>query len=468
MITGQINNNRTWWSFAFSALYFAAAAAALVLTKGIEGIAAIWPASGILLAGLLLLGKSQRLNLYIGAFVASMAANTMIGTDPLIAAGFSIANLIEAWLALALIARFSKPSRRTADPYNLAIGGAASLAAALVSGAAATILSGAMTSQFFVSWTSTVFFGMVTIAPPILFIAKDWPTLRQWDKLTVFAHALLIGTLSSVSFWQDHLPLMWLPMAAIGYSTFRLGLTGAALGLLTVAAIGSFHSAAGFGIMNASQTPFSSTLLLQLYLTGLLVSILPLAALLERHDADVEALEEAKKSAEEQAQISRTLAETDALTGIANRGKVMADLRQEVAKAITHGTPLSVMMVDIDHFKSINDSFGHASGDHALKTIAALGDQLADNDGYFGRVGGEEFLMVLPNLDGASALEVADRFQTIMREYDWESLSLPVVTLSIGIAAHRPGQDDSKLLGNADAALYLAKNDGRNRNRLAA
>lgn len=451
-----------------AAVYFAAAAAALHLTQGASGIAAIWPASGIMLAGLLLLDKHAHITLYASVFVASMAANLSIGSTLWLATAFSVANLVEASVAHHLIGRFSKPDKSIASPYNLTIGALTAVAAAIVSASVAALLSGLVSAEFIISWATTVFFGMATIAPPILFIAKDWSRLQPAEKAAILPHFVAIAALSSVAFWQSDVPLLWLPMAALGYSTYRLGLTGSALGLLTIAATGSFHSAAGFGVMNASETTITSTMLLQVYLLGLLLSTLPIASLLERHDANVLALDAARNLAEDRAIEARRLAETDALTGIANRGKVMGDLTKLLTEARKHGSPLTIMMIDVDHFKSINDSFGHAAGDKALMTIAAIGDQLAGERGCFGRIGGEEFLMVLPNNNAASTITIAERFQDTVHGYDWKGMGLDQITLSIGVAGRSMGQDEKSLLSAADQALYEAKSDGRNRTRQAA
>ena len=155
---------------------------------------------------------------------------------------------------------------------------------------------------------------------------------------------------------------------------------------------------------------------------------------------------------------------TDVLTFLPNRRKIIVDLQEEVIRSTRYGTPLSISVVDIDYFKDINDTYGHATGDEVLRTIGArLKEQIRHPD-TIGRFGGEEFLIVLPNSDLKAAVEQANRLCQHVRsmQIEFESHSFSV-TVSIGVAQLKVPQENwEQLLHRADTAMYKAKNSGRN------
>ena len=156
---------------------------------------------------------------------------------------------------------------------------------------------------------------------------------------------------------------------------------------------------------------------------------------------------------------------TDALTFLPNRRQVMKDLQNEISFSNRYGTPLSISMLDIDHFKTINDTYGHTVGDDVLRS---LGSELRNHIRYpdtIGRYGGEEFLIVLPHSTFQAASEQADRLCKLVRSLILKSGEQKIlVTVSIGVAQYKIHKEDwEALLHRADAALYQAKNSGRDR-----
>lgn len=453
------HSHRSALLFAFA--YLVAAIGALLLTKGSSGIAAIWPPSGIMLAGVLLLRGDARTTLYLGAFIASMVANAIIGTSLWASIAFSVANIAEAATARALILNFKQSSRDIASARNIITTGAAACVAAVLSALIASVLTSEFESGFLISWASTVFFGMITITPAILFIAID---IKEHERslVSIVSTTSLIVLSGAVAFWQTDVPLLWLPIAAAGFATYRLGLTGAAVSLLALAITGAVHSSAGLGVSGLDNSVVGTTLFLQIYLAGVLLALLPLAALLSKYQSIMADLVFARQSADLQATEARRLAETDALTGVANRGKIIECLRAEIAHAKATGRDLSILMMDVDHFKSVNDRFGHAKGDLALMAVANEGRALAGRSGHFGRIGGEEFLLVLPGIGIDQAAEIADEMRFGVHHLDWVGHAMDPITLSIGVAQHAGMQDDASLLGEADGRLYAAKRAGRN------
>ncbi len=159
-------------------------------------------------------------------------------------------------------------------------------------------------------------------------------------------------------------------------------------------------------------------------------------------------------------------AHIDYLTGVCNRRHFMARAEQELLRASRYATPLSLFMLDIDHFKRINDRYGHKVGDEVLKTLAGICQATLRQVDILGRLGGEEFAVLLPDSPPEAAREAAERLrEAIARTKVPLEEGLPVqFTVSIGVAAPA-GPDDNMdvLLNSADKALYCAKNGGRNR-----
>ena len=159
----------------------------------------------------------------------------------------------------------------------------------------------------------------------------------------------------------------------------------------------------------------------------------------------------------------------DALTNIANRRHFEEILEVEWRRAFRAKTPISLLMLDIDLFKSYNDSFGHRAGDACLTRVAAVLDDSAQRAGdLVARYGGEEFAAILAGTDGAGAVEVAERLRAAVEQLGIEQGGgdpARVVTISVGVASSIPGDVTSPeaLLSAADHALYEAKRAGRNR-----
>jgi diguanylate cyclase (GGDEF)-like protein len=176
------------------------------------------------------------------------------------------------------------------------------------------------------------------------------------------------------------------------------------------------------------------------------------------------AMENARLYAEQLARDATIMAETDLLTGIANRRRTAFALEQAAFEAARSDRPLAIAMFDIDHFKTINDTYGHHAGDEVLKRVAAdAAGELRAGD-IVGRFGGEEFVVVLPNTTAQTALLVAERVRHAIETGG----SNPRVTISVGVAELAMGETSETLLRRADQALYVAKKEGRNTLRVAA
>ena len=157
------------------------------------------------------------------------------------------------------------------------------------------------------------------------------------------------------------------------------------------------------------------------------------------------------------------LAVRDALTGAYNRRFLMDCLAGERSRAARLGTSFSVCLLDVDHFKALNDQLGHAAGDAVLKELPALAAPGLRSIDVYGRFGGEEFLIVLPGTGLEGARAAAERVRHAIEAARFPGLGERSVTVTIGVAEHGKGEEIAALLARADRALYAGKASGRNR-----
>lgn len=165
------------------------------------------------------------------------------------------------------------------------------------------------------------------------------------------------------------------------------------------------------------------------------------------------------------AQTALTLAaETDALTGVSNRRSFMAQAELAFAQTKAGGPPFAVIMLDIDHFKAINDNHGHIVGDDVLRNVAHACKAALRGSDCFARFGGEEFVALLHLTDGEAGVAVAENLRKTVAALAFENRTPPAVTVSLGVAGYLPSSESlHDILNKADRQLYAAKAAGRNR-----
>ncbi|NTV12872.1 MAG: diguanylate cyclase [Desulfobulbaceae bacterium] len=158
------------------------------------------------------------------------------------------------------------------------------------------------------------------------------------------------------------------------------------------------------------------------------------------------------------------LATTDSLTGILNRGEGMRRFQQEISRSLRKQQPLSIIIIDIDHFKVVNDNYGHQVGDQVIQTIVASLEATLRNYDIICRYGGEEFLVLLPTTEMGKALETAERLRQQIAEtaIAIEGGKQIKLTISLGVSSLQAGDSLDSLIYRADNALYIAKEEGRN------
>jgi diguanylate cyclase (GGDEF)-like protein len=221
--------------------------------------------------------------------------------------------------------------------------------------------------------------------------------------------------------------------------------------------------AADLGLYPQGLREYVTTIALLIALTAVVLVACGRLNVLDKHRRTIEG---GRQRAHAAALRLREIADTDALTGLSNRRHFLTVAAEKIAPAHTLGTPLSLLMVDIDHFKRINDTHGHAAGDHALRLLAATLKESTRKDDCAGRLGGEEFALVLPGATPAVAQDIAERickYVATLAILDREGRRFGF-TVSIGLATLGPSDAKPEdLLARADAALYRAKRAGRNR-----
>jgi diguanylate cyclase (GGDEF)-like protein len=155
---------------------------------------------------------------------------------------------------------------------------------------------------------------------------------------------------------------------------------------------------------------------------------------------------------------------TDGLTNLANRKQLDTLLQEEIPRARRHGRDLAVLMLDIDHFKTINDTYGHLAGDSVLRGLAGILQKRLRPSDRLGRYGGEEFCAILPETSLLSAAKIGEELRALVASHSFVSEDHKIrVTVSIGAGALEPGMGPADLYRTADEMLYKAKRTGRNK-----
>lgn len=173
--------------------------------------------------------------------------------------------------------------------------------------------------------------------------------------------------------------------------------------------------------------------------------------------------QEIHKKQETLAQLNSELtiaANTDSLTGIANRKQLLEKLDDGFSLKQSKGEQLSVLLIDIDRFKQVNDVYGHQTGDDVLIKLASLLQEFCRPGQLAGRFGGEEFLMLLPDVDKSLSLEVGQRLKELVEQTHWDTVGS--LTVSVGAATLNLKDTQKELINKADVALYFSKENGRN------
>jgi diguanylate cyclase (GGDEF)-like protein len=303
--------------------------------------------------------------------------------------------------------------------------------------------------------------------------SRDLPALRRRFIVTVWALASAYSSASLILLVSDdHLAIFW----ALSVQSAFLATSVARNHAIKPATMGSIYIVQGplliACMLNADVYIRAYGVLVVLYAaTGIGIARdlhARTLCMLHADAANATLLEELSESNAQLGRANQRLAEranTDALTGLTNRGGFDEALASAWRAAMRSGTSIGLLLADVDHFKAFNDRFGHPAGDHCLAEVAICMENMLKRAGDLAaRYGGEEFAIILPQTDAFGTIDIGERIRAAVQAHGLPSADGGVVTLSIGAACRVPahGENAAALIAAADAALYRAKQDGRN------
>lgn len=316
---------------------------------------------------------------------------------------------------------------------------AATLANTLIAAAHVLILAGVQRYLGYRPWAVWVLVLLV-----VMFAIEMWqPMLRDSLRLRIIVHSglyIAMDALAGIMLWRAAMP---------GLTVFRRAAAGVLLAYALFLTVRLIYAIFSTGMTTSFvQDPFQVLAFLVSMVFGFVMTMALVLMIFREKELHM-----------------RDIARRDPLTGLRNRYALKEISQREFATAAADGRPLSLLAMDLDHFKAVNDRFGHNGGDEVLKGVTrGLVDELRPQDLVF-RVGGEEFLMLLPDTSEREATRVAERLREIIENSDWISGDQRIrTTASFGAIEIRPAEESwEDALLRADHALYRAKGAGRNR-----
>lgn len=431
-------------------------------------LSALWPANAVLL-GLFL--RSPGLAAPTGWFAAAagyIAADLLTGSSVLWAATLSVINLLSVSVALRLCRGLSPSERHSIAPGALARLLLAMAVASVVAGLLGGLLIWQMLGKSFWSaaanWAVSELLAYIIVLPSVL----SAPDPRKW-KLTRPAH---------LSAWlkRKFIIVLWLLLTLVaGVIIGGPGVVAFPVSALLVCALscGMFTTAImtlAFSLWTLLGTTFGHIELLfdsnnhlgllsmRLGVASVALAPIVVASVMASRERSLDAM--------------RHLAEHDALTGLLNRRAFFERVRHQLSRLIDQQQPAALLMIDMDHFKQINDRYGHAAGDAVLRSAARkLRDSLRGSD-VCGRLGGEEFAVLIPRCTPALLERITSRIHQVPRHLPvtLDKGREAVFRLSVSIGAtycQGPSDDLTSMLSRADQAMYAAKQGGRDQTRIA-
>lgn len=445
--------------------YFAAAR--LVPPAGtLAGQALVFsPAAGIALAALLLLGY----RVWPGVWLAAALAGVTVQGSLFDAALLGVGGTLEAVVAALLVRRcIGLPRSFESGEDVVEFVAIAALSSAIGATAVTAVIawsdlsaSQGVASTWWMQWQADAM-GIVVIAPLVLCWSRRSPAKPQQKTLEMLCLALPTLAATQAIFSDSlpatlpSLPLTFVILPFVIWAALRFEQREVTTLNALICAVAAWHTAEGHGPF-ASALPGTTPLLLLAFAATVVITGLVLNAVAGERSRAIDALAQALRTLKEEAI-------RDPLTNLYNRRFLHDYLARELLRAQREGVRVAVLMIDLDHFKRVNDTAGHAAGDEVLVKLASLLKRYIRGSDIACRFGGEEFTLVLPNATAQSAQARAEAICKAVRE----ERGLRGVTASLGVAVFPDSTAAPEaLLRAADRALYEAKERGRNRVKMA-
>jgi diguanylate cyclase (GGDEF)-like protein len=434
-----------------------------------NGWTILWPLNGVTIALLIRRPRSawprMLLGIELGVGIGEYLDNNPLGS----VIWQRLFSLAEVAISAAVLPAFSDLEQWLRQPRIFLRFIASLLLGPGISGVMAAVFFHVYAGQGYLSafddWAPSDALGIAAIMP--LTLSLNSAEMRDLFRGRAVVRTLCVVGLSFVCaagvFSVSRYPLLFLLFPALLLVDSLLAFSGSAIAVFGISLIAVYcttHGAGPFGVWPRDLT-VTSNVALQLYLGFQLVALFPASLMMmERRRMGVELRDT-------NAQLL-LLVSLDGLTGVANRRSLDERFAAEWSRAMRQQEPLSLIMIDIDHFKQFNDLYGHPAGDACLRAVAAaLKSAVKRPSDHVARFGGEEFALLLPQTEIDGAMQVAAQLRVAVRELGIEHLgsSSGQLTISLGCASMVPakGEESGRLLQLADAALYQAKRAGRDR-----
>jgi diguanylate cyclase (GGDEF)-like protein len=494
-----VNRTRTPGAIDFillPVLYYASAKLGM-LTVMPEGIAILWLPNSVMLAALLRF-QARRYVLFAALAIAAEIAADLPAFSPTEALLFGLTNVMEATVAYVLLVRghFDTHFSTLRDLLKFVLAGpvTGALAAALCGAAIYSHFRGTETGflEFLRIWWFGDALGLMIFTPLLLAVWRDGPgnasavsvKLHVFDGLialvALVAVGLLIASRDGKLAGVHVSPVLILPFVL--FVAARLGFGAAALATMVASIVVVVMTTSGrnpFGELSARDSVIQA----QEFIFVMSLMALGLSALLSQLRSKQDQLEASNQRLDElnrdlEARVDERTAElkvlnrqlevlalTDALTGLLNRRALVDLAKKEIAHSRRQGRPLAVMMIDIDHFKSINDRYGPHAGDTVLRQAAATIGRVIRAGDTAVRYGGEELVVLAPDTEPEGALDLGERVRWALRNEAIETDHATIaISASCGVTVlSEDDQDPEEIIRRADEALYAAKLAGRDR-----
>lgn len=444
-----------------------------LLTHPHFDLSTLWLANAFMLGMLVRFPSLAVKETWICGAIGFFMADMLIGTDPLRNMVLNIGNLVSVATGYMVLVSLPRQDQTLKRPLSILYFFRAILAASCAAGLAGAIinpmLSGTPSLRGFVYWAAAEIINYTALLPMLLTLPSlrrpDAAMLKRWMGQITMARVMpllalllcsvagiMIGGPGAIAFPVP--ALLWCALTYKLFTTSCLSFLFAASTLLTIR---SGLLSVGVSLEDSRQLLVST----RLGVTLIALAPLVVASVMAAQDELLEKL--------------RQLADRDAMTGLRNRRAFFADGANALSEAMEEDYPATVMMLDIDHFKSINDTYGHNAGDRVLVAFAEILEQNVRPYDVIGRIGGEEFAILLPGCDPKEAISIAGRITHVLRATPLELSDGQYISATVSIGIHIEKQIAGEKTGNldhwlshADRALYRAKHSGRDRFALSS